>query len=72
MAGLLGSEAVYLLLPPFKSLFPEGSIRVGMLQSGAAVLQEYRVSLMPIWGMVSSHSLPAWGLSRIIGAVLKV
>uniref|UniRef100_A0A672TQF0 Synaptotagmin 8 n=1 Tax=Strigops habroptila TaxID=2489341 RepID=A0A672TQF0_STRHB len=27
---------------------------------------------MPIWGMVSSHSLPTWGLSRIIGAVLKV
>lgn len=43
-----------------------------MLQSGTVALWERRVSLLPVWGMVSSRSLPAWGLSRVIGAILKV
>lgn len=63
---------MYPLLPPFKSLFPAVSIGVGMLQRGTALLQECRASLLPVWGMVCSRSLPAWGLSSIIGAILKV
>lgn len=69
---LLDSEAVYSLHSPFKFHFLVGSIRVGILQSGTMLLQEQRVPLLPIWGMVFSPSLPAWGLSRILGAILKV
>lgn len=58
--------------PPFKFHFLLGSIRVGLLWIGTILLQEQRISLLPIWGMVFSHSLPAWGLSNILGALLKV
>lgn len=59
LLGLLDSEAVYSLHPPFKFHFLVGSIREVLLQSSTTLPQEQRVSLLPIWGMVFSLSLPA-------------
>lgn len=70
--GLLVSEALYPFLPPSKSIFLARSIGVGMQQRGTTLVREWRASLLPIWGMVSSCSLHAQALSRIIGAILKV
>lgn len=56
--GLLVSEAMYPLFTPSKSLFLAGSIEVGMQLRGTMLGREWRASLLPIWGMVSSCSLP--------------